>query len=129
MAKRDAAFTVFVLGSSFDTAKDRIVVLDGEATCGDSGARIAQVTGRGEKPGSTLAAWKGLACNAAGNSATKLACGDGESNGVLWNDDAFADVYNFKVCVCDFSKQGKCDAMADFDLTPDRPTLRVDPVI
>lgn len=129
MAKRDSEFTVFVTGSKFDKAKDRIVVIDGDASCGSSTARIAQVTGKGERPGGDFDAWKNLPCNAGGASDRKLACGDGKSNGVLFVDDTFIDTYLFKVCVCDYSKRGKCDTMSDFDLTPSRPTLRVDPVI
>lgn len=129
MAKRDSEFTVFVTGSNFDKNKDRIVVIDGDASCGSASARIAEVTGKGERPGGDFNAWKALPCNAGGASSSKLACGDGRSNGVLFVDDKFIDTYLFKVCVCDFSKRGKCDTMSDFDLTPSRPTLRVDPVI
>lgn len=129
MAKRDAAFTVFVLGSSLDKDKDRIVAIDGEGTCGSSVSRIAQVTGLSETPGGSLDDWKKLPCNAAGGSSSKLACGDGGSKGVLFKDDGFAEAYNFKVCVCDFSKRGKCDVMSDFDLTPTSSTLRVEPVV
>jgi len=127
MAKRDNFFTVFVIGSKFDVTKDRIVVIHGGDTCGSSAARIAKVTGTGEVP-SELSGWASLPCNALGSSSTKLACGDGKQNGVKFPDDGYVDTYNFKVCVCDHSKTGKCDSLAEFDVTPSRPTLSVNPV-
>lgn len=128
MAKREEFFTVFVKGSGFDPQNDRIVAVHGEDKCGDTGARIAKVTGSGEKP-STIAGWSKLPCNAVGASSDKLACGDGETNGVKFPDDKYVDTYAFKVCVCDFSKKGKCSSLADFDVTPGSPTLKVNPVV
>lgn len=127
MAKRDDFFTVFVLGSKFDTAKDRIVVIHGDDKCGSTSARVAKVTGIGEKP-SGLSGWASLACNNLGASSSKLACGDGSTTGVMFPDDDYVDTYEFKVCVCDHSKKGQCSSLADFDVTPTRPTLPVQPV-
>lgn len=128
LAKRGEFFTVFVTGGGFDPAKDRIVVLHGSDTCGSPTGRLAKVTGQGEKP-SSVAGWNSLPCNAIGSSGSKLACGDGEANGVMFPDDKWVDTYTFKVCVCDFSKKNKCASLPDFDVTPSNPTLKVNPVI
>ena len=128
MAKLDGFFTVFVTGSGFDPKKDRIIVLHGDDTCGDSKGRIAKVTGSGEVP-SDLKGWSALPCDTFGGSESKLACGDGESNGVKFPDDKYVDTYKFKVCVCDFSKNNRCASLADFDVTPTSPTLTLNPVV
>lgn len=119
-------FTVFVLGRGFDPDKDHIVVIHGDDTCGSSSARLAKVTGNGEVPDG-FKGWSGLPCNAVGSSDSKLACGDGQSNGVKFPDDKYVDTYAFKVCVCDYSKKNTCGSITDFDVTGG--TLKVNPVV
>jgi hypothetical protein len=127
LGKRGEAFTIFVIGSGFDTSKDRIVVIHGSDRCGSGSARLAQTTGKGEVPGN-LGGWKNLKCNAIGGSSSKLACGDGEK-AAKWPDDKWVDTYEFKVCVCDYSKKNKCASMSDFDVTPTNPTLVINSVV
>jgi len=128
MAKMGEFFTLFITGSGFDPAKDRALVIHGHDTCGSSSARIATVLGSGDVP-SGVAGWSSLKCNGLTSSSSKLACGDGERDGVKFPDDKWVDTYNFKVCVCDFSKKNRCSNKGDFDTTPSRPTLKVNPVV
>jgi len=128
LGKRGDFFTVFVIGSGFDTNKDRIIVVHGNDQCGSSSARLAQTTGRGNSP-PDFNGWKNLPCNAVGASDSKLACGDGESSGVKFPDDNWVDTYEFKVCVCDFSKRNRCNSKSDFDVTPSSPTLPIQSVV
>jgi len=128
LGKRGDFFTVFVIGSGFDTNKDRIIVVHGNDQCGSSSARLAQTTGRGNSP-PDFNGWKSLPCNAVGAGDSKLACGDGESSGVKFPDDNWVDTYEFKVCVCDFSKRNRCNSKSDFDVTPSSPTLPIQSVV
>jgi len=128
MAKMGEFFTLFIMGSGFDPQKDRALVIHGHDTCGSSSARIATVLGSGDVP-SGVAGWSSLKCNGLTSSSSKLACGDGEKDGVKFPDDKWVDTYNFKVCVCDYSKKNKCITKSDFDTTPSRPTLKVNPVV
>jgi len=128
LAKMGEFFTLFISGSGFDPAKDRALVIHGSDTCGSSSARIATTLGSGDVP-SGIKGWASLKCNGLTASSSKLACGDGESNGVKFPDDKWVDTYNFKVCVCDHSKKNSCSLKSNFDTTPSRPTLTVNPVV
>jgi len=130
MAKMGEPFTLFISGSGFDPAKDRALVIHGDDSCGSRKARIATVLGRGDVP-SGLSGWSSLKCNGLTSGSSKLACGDGEKggDGVQFPDDKWVDTYNFKVCVCDYSKRNRCSSKSDFDATPSRPTLKVNPVV
>jgi len=129
MAKMGEFFTLFISGSGFDPAKDRALVIHGHDTCGSGSARIATVLGSGDVP-SGINGWAGLKCNGLTSGSSKLACGEGEKNtAVMFPDDKWVDTYNFKVCVCDYSKKNRCSSKGDFDVTPSSPTLKVNPVV
>lgn len=124
MAKTNGKFTAFITGTSLDPEKDRIVVIHGEHRCGDTTAKLAAVTGKGESPGQSFAAWRSLRCDGLGSSDKKLACGE-----MHWSDDGYVDAYKFEVCVCDYSKKGRCTTMEDFDLSPTISALKLEPVV
>jgi len=128
LAKMGEFFTLFISGSGLDPQKDRALVIHGSDKCGSSSARVATVLGSGDVP-SGVKGWASLKCNGLTASSSKLACGDGESNGVKFPDDKWVDTYNFKVCVCDYSKKNRCSSKSDFDTTPSKSTLKVNPVV
>merc|ERR1719387_3517312 len=106
-------------------------MIHGEDTCGSGSSRIATVLGSGDVP-SGLTGWSSLKCNGLTSGSSKLACGDGEKggDGVMFPDDKWVDTYNFKVCVCDYSKKNSCKAKGDFDLTPSsKSELKVNPFV
>jgi len=130
MAKMGEFFTLFISGSGFDPEKDRALVIHGDDTCGSPSARIATTLGSGDVP-SGVGGWSSLKCNGLTSGSSKLACGNGEKggDGVMFPDDKWVDTYGFKVCVCDYSKKNRCSSKSDFDATPSRPTLTVNPVV
>jgi hypothetical protein len=130
MATMGSFFTLFISGSSLDPKKDRALVIHGDDSCGSGSARIATVLGSGDVP-SGVSGWSSLKCDGLTSGPSKLACGNGEKggDGVMFPDDKWVDTYKFKVCVCDYSKKNRCSSKADFDVTPSKPTLKVNPVV